>query len=65
MQGVTTEWLNLSIGRHWWGSMEENGFDYWVIPELKVKGSKGITRGKIDKKDSKDITYYAITHLHI
>lgn len=37
---------------------------YWVVPALEVKRSKGITRGKSDKTDAKDIAYYALTHLH-
>ena len=44
--------------------LQANDFDYWVVPPLQVKRSKGITRGKTDKTDAKDITYYAITHLH-
>ena len=42
----------------------ENNFDYWVVAALEVKRSKGITRGKTDKADAKDIAYYAISHLH-
>lgn len=34
------------------------------MPALEVKRSKGITRGKSDKTDAKDIAYYALTHLH-
>ena len=37
---------------------------YWVVPALEIKRSKGITRGKSDKIDSKDIANYAITHEH-
>lgn len=44
--------------------LQANELDYWVISPLEVKRSKGITRGKSDKTDAKDITYYAITHLH-
>lgn len=40
------------------------GADYWVVPALEIKRSKGISRGKTDKTDSKDIAFYAHTHLH-
>jgi transposase len=39
--------------------------DYWVVPALEIKKAKGITRGKNDKADSKDIASYCITHLHL
>lgn len=38
--------------------------DYWVVPALEIKRSKGISRGKTDKTDSKDIAFYAHTHIH-
>ncbi len=38
--------------------------DYWEIPAVEIKRSKGITRGKNDKTDAKDIAFYAITHAH-
>ncbi len=38
--------------------------DYWDIPALEIKRSKGIARGKNDKVDAKDIAFYAITHSH-
>ena len=44
--------------------LQSNSLDYWVVPALEVKRSKGITRGKTDKTDAKDISFYAITHLH-
>lgn len=40
------------------------GVDYWVVPALEIKRTKGISRGKNDKNDSKDIAFYAHTHLH-
>jgi transposase len=43
--------------------LQANGFDYWVVSALQIKRSKGITRGKTDKSDAKDITLYAMTHL--
>jgi len=39
--------------------------DYWVVPALEIKKAKGITRGKNDKADAKDIASYCITHLHM
>jgi transposase len=39
--------------------------DYWVVPALEIKRAKGITRGKNDKADAKDIASYCITHLHL
>ena len=38
--------------------------DYWEVPAIEINKSKGITRGKSDKNDSKDIALYASTHLH-
>ena len=44
--------------------LQANGFDYWVVSALQIKRSKGITRGKTDKADAKDIARYALSHLH-
>lgn len=44
--------------------LQANSFDYWVVSALQIKRSKGITRGKTDKSDAKDIALYAMTHLH-
>jgi transposase len=41
-----------------------NDLSYWQVPALEIKRSKGITRGKSDKIDSKDIAFYAYTHTH-
>lgn len=38
--------------------------DYWMIPAIEIKRSKGISRGKTDKSDSADIAFYGLTHLH-
>lgn len=38
--------------------------DYWIENALAIKRSKGISRGKNDKTDAKDIASYAFTHLH-
>jgi transposase len=42
----------------------DNKFTYWHVPALEIKRSKGISRGKYDKIDSKDIAFYAFTHTH-
>lgn len=44
--------------------MSEKSLDYWMIPAIEIKRSKGISRGKTDKSDSKDIAFYAISHLY-
>lgn len=38
--------------------------DYWEVPAIEIKRAKGISRGKNDKTDAKDIAFYAHTHLH-
>lgn len=38
--------------------------NYWVVNALEIKRSKGLTRGKNDKNDSKEIAFYAFSHLH-
>ncbi|WP_375578642.1 IS110 family transposase [Marivirga tractuosa] len=40
------------------------GLDYWVVSPIEINKSKGLTRGKSDKTDSKDIALYAKTHIH-
>jgi transposase len=40
-----------------------NQLDLWVVPAVEIKKSKGISRGKNDKTDSKDISYYSYRHL--
>lgn len=44
--------------------LQAQSIDYWMVPSLEIKNSKGIRRGKSDKNDAKDIAYYALTHLH-
>ncbi len=44
--------------------LQANHLDYWVVPALEVKKAKGISRGKTDKADAKDIAMYALSHLH-
>ncbi len=44
--------------------LSNHQYDYWIIPGIEIKRSKGISRGKTDKSDAKDIAYYAYTHMH-
>lgn len=39
------------------------GFDYWIVPAIEIKRSKGISRGKSDKTDAKDIAWYAVRNI--
>ncbi|MFG6688039.1 IS110 family transposase [Mariniflexile sp. HNIBRBA6329] len=41
----------------------ENQFDYWVVPAVEIKRSKGISRGKSDRTDAKDIAFYSIRNI--
>ena len=43
--------------------LSNNELSYWKVPSLEIKRSKGISRGKDDKIDSKDIAFYAHRHL--
>lgn len=38
--------------------------DYWMVPAIEIKRSKGLSRGKNDKSDARDIAFYALTHQH-
>ena len=40
-----------------------NNFDYWVVPAIEIKKAKGITRGKSDKTDAKDIALYSLRNI--
>ncbi len=42
----------------------KNQADYWEVPAIEIKRAKGISRGKNDKMDARDISLYAHTHLH-
>ena len=44
--------------------LQSNEVHYWVVAPLAIKRSKGITRGKSDKADARDIANFALTHLH-
>ena len=37
--------------------------DLWIVPAIEIKRSKGISRGKTDKTDAKDISFYAYRNL--
>ncbi len=39
------------------------GYDYWIVPAIEIKRSKGISRGKNDKTDAKDIALYSIRNI--
>jgi transposase len=45
-------------------ALSSQQLDYWQVAALEIKRSKGICRGKSDKTDSKDIAFYALSHLH-
>jgi transposase len=42
--------------------LNDNELTYWQRPSIEIKRSRGITRGKSDKIDSKEIAFYAFTH---
>ena len=44
--------------------LNDNKLSWWQVPSVEIKRSKGICRGKDDKIDSKDIAFYAFTHMH-
>lgn len=44
--------------------LDELRADYWDVPALEIKRAKGISRGKNDKTDARDIAFYAHTHMH-
>ncbi len=44
--------------------LQELEVSYTMVPAIEIHRSKGLTRGKNDKVDSRDIAYYAITHRH-
>jgi transposase len=44
--------------------LSDNNYLYWQVSALEVKRSKGITRGKSDKTDSKDIAFYTYSQMH-
>ena len=43
--------------------LSENKLDLWIVPAIEIKRSKGISRGKNDKSDAKDIALYSIRNI--
>lgn len=43
--------------------LSEQGLDCWVVPAIEIKRSKGISRGKNDKTDARDIAWYSIRNI--
>ncbi|WP_445452737.1 IS110 family transposase [Flavobacterium sp. 25HG05S-40] len=37
--------------------------DLWIVPAIEIKRSKGISRGKNDKTDAKDISFYSLRNV--
>lgn len=44
--------------------LSDQQLDYWMIPAIEIKRSKGLVRGKSDKADSKDIAIYSHIHFY-
>lgn len=44
--------------------LQNLGIDYAMVAAIEIKRAKGLTRGKTDKADARDIAFYAITHAH-
>lgn len=38
----------------------EKNLNYWIVPAIEIKRSKGISRGKNDKADARDIALYSL-----
>lgn len=45
-------------------NLSDSELNYWVLAPIEINKSKGLVRGKNDKADSKDIAFYAKTHIH-
>jgi transposase len=43
--------------------LSEKGLDYWIVPAIEIKRSKGISRGKNDKTDARDIALYSLRNI--
>lgn len=43
--------------------LSESTLDLWIVPAIEIKRSKGISRGKNDKSDAKDIALYSIRNI--
>ena len=44
--------------------LNDNNLIYSQVPAIEIKRSKGISRGKDDKTDAKDIAFYAFSNTH-
>lgn len=44
-------------------NLSEFKLDYWIVPAIEIKRSKGISKGKNDKIDAKDIALYSIRNI--
>lgn len=44
-------------------SLSESNLDFCVVPAIEIKRSKGISRGKNDKADAKDIALYSVRNI--
>ncbi len=51
-------------GMHLCFTLQSKQVNYSMVPAVEIRRAKGLTRGKSDKSDSKDIALYAITHEH-
>lgn len=56
----TTGIYSMSLAIH----LDNLEIDYWEVPAIEIKRSKGLSRGKNDKIDAKDIAFYAHTHIY-
>lgn len=43
--------------------LSESKLDLWIVPAIEIKRSKGISRGKNDKADAKDIALYSLRNI--
>lgn len=44
-------------------NLSEFKLDYWIVPAIEIKRSKGISRRKNDKSDAKDIAWYSVRNI--
>lgn len=43
--------------------LSDKKLDCWIVPAIEIKRSKGISRGKNDKADAKDIALYSLRNI--
>lgn len=48
---------------HLSGTLIALELDLWIVPAIEIKRSKGISRGKNDKTDAKDISFYGFRNI--